>query len=95
MRNALRDFALSRIRYIEPVSKKISLLNSMPSVKEYLRKNFGLISGNNSIEISLKFTPEISKWISEQIWHSGHYKQRWQSISEISCNQFHGDKKGR
>jgi predicted DNA-binding transcriptional regulator YafY len=71
MRNALRDFALSRIHYIEPVSEKISLPNSIPSVKEYLRKNFGLISGNSSIEISLKFTPGVSKWISEQIWHSG------------------------
>jgi len=30
----------------------------------------GLLSKDASIEVCLKFSPEIVPWISEQIWHS-------------------------
>jgi predicted DNA-binding transcriptional regulator YafY len=69
LRNELRDFALSRIRSIETISDKITLPDNMPSIKEYMRQNFGLMSGEKSTEVCLKFTPDVSSWISEQIWH--------------------------
>lgn len=69
LRNELRDFALSRVRSIEVASDNITLPDNMPSLKEYMRQNFGLISGEKSIEVCLKFTPDVSAWISEQIWH--------------------------
>lgn len=71
LKRELRDFALSRIRTIEPVSQVIKLPSRLPSVKDYINKNFGLMSGGESIEVCLKFSPEVSPWISEQIWFSG------------------------
>ncbi|NWF91366.1 MAG: WYL domain-containing protein [Syntrophaceae bacterium] len=71
LKGDLRDFALSRIRTIEAGSKRIGLPKGLGSVKEYINKNFGLMSGDESIEVCLRFGPEVSPWISEQIWFSG------------------------
>jgi predicted DNA-binding transcriptional regulator YafY len=71
LKKDLRDFALSRIRNIEILNDKIKVPKEMPSIKEFIRMNFGLISGKESVEVCLKFAPEISSWISEQIWCSG------------------------
>jgi len=76
LKQDLRDFALSRIRIIEPVSQGVKLPKLIPSIKEYINKNFGLMSGGESIEVCLKFTPEVSPWISEQIWFSGQEVSR-------------------
>jgi predicted DNA-binding transcriptional regulator YafY len=78
LKGELRDFSLSRIRTIEPVSQLVKLPKHLPSIKDYISKNFGLMSGGKSIEICLKFTPEVSHWISEQIWFSGQ---------EVSLNE--------
>lgn len=80
LRKDLRDFSLSRIQKIKSVSEAITLPNSAHSVQEYIGRNFGLLSGGDSIEICLKFAPEISDWVSEQIWHTG------QSISADEDN---------
>lgn len=69
LRRGLRDFALSRIRKAGAVSEKVDMPR-VPSIKDYIRANFGLIGGEDSIEVRLRFTPEVSEWISEQVWHS-------------------------
>jgi predicted DNA-binding transcriptional regulator YafY len=71
LKEELRDFSLSRIRTIGPASGKIHLPPQVPPIKEYLRKNFGLMSGNESIEVCLRFAPGVAEWISEQVWHAG------------------------
>ncbi|OPY67674.1 MAG: hypothetical protein A4E62_02223 [Syntrophorhabdus sp. PtaU1.Bin002] len=71
LKDDLRDFALSRIRRIEPVTGQSALPATFPSMKDYLRKHFGVMSNSGSVEVCLRFTPEVSDWISEQIWHSG------------------------
>jgi predicted DNA-binding transcriptional regulator YafY len=78
LKGDLRDFALSRIRTIEPVSQDVKLPKRLASVKDYMNKNFGLMSGGKSIEVCLKFVPEVSHWISEQVWFSGQ---------EVSLNE--------
>ncbi len=78
LKGELRDFALSRIRAIEPASQIVRLPKSVASIKDYINKNFGLMSGGESIEVCLKFTPEVSPWVSEQIWFSGQ---------EVSLNE--------
>lgn len=64
LKGELRDFALSRIRTIEPVSQIVKLPKRLTSVKDYINKNFGLMSGGESVEVCLKFAPEVSHWIS-------------------------------
>ena len=71
LKNELRDFALSRIRTIKPASHAVELPAHLPPIKDFLRKNFGLMVGGESIEVCLRFTPEVSDWLSEQVWHSG------------------------
>lgn len=69
LKGELRDFALSRIRTIMFEDEKVALPPDIPPVKEYLRKSFGVIAGDGSVEVVLKFTPAVSSWVSEQIWH--------------------------
>ena len=78
LKGDLRDFALSRIRTIEPVSQIVKLPRRLASVKDYINKNFGLMSGESSVEVCLRFLPEVSPWVSEQVWFSGQ---------EVSLNE--------
>lgn len=71
LRGELRDFALSRIRTIEPTTQPVRLPDGLPSIKDYIRENFGLMSGVKSIKVCLRFTPDISSWVSQQVWHKG------------------------
>jgi predicted DNA-binding transcriptional regulator YafY len=71
LRQDIRDFSLSRIRSLEPASASIAVPSGAISVTDYLNANFGLLKGTESIEISLKFSPEIADWITEQVWHAG------------------------
>lgn len=71
LKGALRDFALSRIRSLEILAEPINLPKTLPSTKNFIRRNFGLMTGDKSVEVCLKFAPEVSSWISGQIWFSG------------------------
>ena len=55
---------------------------SSDSIKEYIRRNFGLLSKDTCIEVCLRFTPQIVPWVSEQIWHS-EQKQAIQSDGSL------------
>jgi predicted DNA-binding transcriptional regulator YafY len=68
-RLGLRDFALSRIRGISPVARNIDVPDDLPELKEYTRKHFGIMQGNTTIEVGLRFSAKIASWVSEQIWH--------------------------
>ena len=69
LRRELRDFALSRFISVETSNEKVKLPSALPSVKEHLRMNFGVIAGGKSTEVILKFKPNASPWVSEQVWH--------------------------
>jgi len=78
LKDELRDFALSRIRGIESILRPIKLPDYLPPIRDYIRKNFGLMTGDKAIEVCLKFAPDVSNWISEQVWYSGQ---------EVSLNE--------
>ncbi len=69
-RDGLRNFALSRIRSVEPSTLRFDTGIPAASVKKYIRKNFGLLSSDTATEVCLRFSPDIAPWISEQVWHS-------------------------
>ena len=71
LKSDLRDFALSRIKTIKTGPRSVKLPDNLPRIKDYIRMSFGLLKGGESIEVCLRFTPEISSWISEQVWFSG------------------------
>ncbi len=69
LRNELRDFALSRIKYMKQTVDKVSIPSRLPSIKEYTRKHFGIMQGGRTRQICLKFSPAVAEWVLEQIWH--------------------------
>lgn len=76
LRNALRDFALSRIREIRPAARKRRHRLPPASIKTYIRKNFGLISDETRMQVCLKFSAAILPWVAEQIWHPRQVQTR-------------------
>lgn len=76
LKNEIRDFVLSRIRSLSPSSRKISIRVPAVSVKEYIRKNFGIMNSSETVEVCLKFSPEIAPWLVEQIWHPAQEMRR-------------------
>lgn len=69
LRGQIRDFALSRIRAVQPSAEGLALPAGLPPIKEYIRRNFGVIAGDRSTDVVLRFTPGVSPWIAEQEWH--------------------------
>jgi predicted DNA-binding transcriptional regulator YafY len=61
---------------MEVMAEAIPLPRGLPSVRQYLRRNFGVIAGAKSTEVCLKFSPEVADWIAEQIWHKGQKLSR-------------------
>lgn len=75
LRGELRDFTLSRIATIEQAMAKIDLPAGLPSIKEYIRQTFGVMTGLCSTQVVLRFTPTIARRVSEQIWHDDQQMQ--------------------
>ncbi len=47
----------------------INIPGKIPPLKEYMRRNFGIIQGGKTRKVILKFSASISSWISELVWH--------------------------
>jgi predicted DNA-binding transcriptional regulator YafY len=69
LKNELRDFVLSRIRSISPCPEEIIPDISAEATREYIRRTFGIIHGNETLEVCLRFDAGIADWITEQVWH--------------------------
>lgn len=68
-RKAIRDFALSRILSLEPSEEAVRVPEDLPSLKEYTRRHFGIMQGDATREVTLRFSPRIAALVGEQVWH--------------------------
>jgi predicted DNA-binding transcriptional regulator YafY len=68
LRKEIRDFALSRISDPKVLKKSFRIPPDF-DFKKYFLSTFGLYKGKSTKEVTLRFTPEKSKWIKDQIWH--------------------------
>jgi predicted DNA-binding transcriptional regulator YafY len=68
LRKEIRDFALSRISEVKVLAKSFKTPADF-DFKKYFLSTFGLYKGKSTKEVTLRFTPEKSKWIKDQIWH--------------------------
>ncbi len=68
-RQALRNFALARIRAITQADQAIPVPADLPDIKVYTRRHFGIMQGKTTHRVVLQFTPAVSPWIAEQNWH--------------------------
>jgi predicted DNA-binding transcriptional regulator YafY len=69
LRKRLRTFALSRIKSFDKSDNEIKLPDNLPDIKDYLRKNFGIFYGGDTIEVLLAFSPKVAGFVKEQIWN--------------------------
>jgi len=68
LRKEIRDFALSRISEAKVLGKSFKTPVDF-DFKKYFLSTFGLYKGKSTKEVTLRFTPEKSKWIKDKIWH--------------------------
>lgn len=68
LRKEIRDFALSRISEAKVLKKSFRTPADF-DFKKYFLSTFGLYKGKSTKEVTLRFTPDKSKWIKDQIWH--------------------------
>lgn len=68
-RNGLRDFVLSRITSVSSSKEAAALPADLPPVKEYVRRNFGIMQGGKTFEVKLLFEQVVAGWVGEQVWH--------------------------
>lgn len=69
LKGEIRDFALSRIRTLEPSKENLNLPKDLPPVKDIIKKQFGIFSGSKETLVALRFSREASRFVKEQIWH--------------------------
>lgn len=75
LRKEIRDFSLSRISGAE-ILEEVFKLPSGFNFQEYLHSSFGIYKGKVQKKVTLRFSPEKSRWIRDQIWHRDQ-KQRY------------------
>ncbi len=63
-----RYFSLSRISAIKTSDEHIDIM-AIHDIKTGIDNCFGILTGGIPQEVCLRFKPEISDWIKEQIWH--------------------------
>jgi predicted DNA-binding transcriptional regulator YafY len=68
-KKGLRDFMVSRIRSAKRLEESLALPHNLPSAKEYVRKNFGIMQGRKGETVKLRFSSSVASWVREQVWH--------------------------
>lgn len=68
LRNSIRDFKVNRMKKPSLLEDSFKLPRDF-KFAEYFRSSFGIYKGKDQKQVVLRFTPEKSKWISDQIWH--------------------------
>jgi predicted DNA-binding transcriptional regulator YafY len=64
----LRSFALERIReqaLLDEAAKEVPL----PDLSAHFDQSYGIFSGPAEHRAELRFSPEMSRWVAEEIWH--------------------------
>lgn len=68
LRNDLRSFSIDSIRRVELLDAKAKDI-SEKKLNEILGSGYGIFSGKATQWATLHFTPEISRWVSNESWH--------------------------
>ena len=64
----LRSFALERIReqrVVDEAAKEVS----EAELSAHFDRSYGIFSGPGEHSAELRFTPEMSRWVAEEVWH--------------------------
>jgi predicted DNA-binding transcriptional regulator YafY len=65
----LRSFALERIRQQQVVDEPAREVSDL-ELSAHFDRSYGIFSGPGEHTAELRFTPEMSRWVAEEIWHA-------------------------
>lgn len=72
-RQALRDFALTRIQRLRVLEQVFSIPAGFDKAA-YLKNQFGIEKGRAPQDVMLKFSPTQARWMREKVWHGTEEK---------------------
>jgi predicted DNA-binding transcriptional regulator YafY len=72
----LRIFSLDRIDHAEPAPGP-TLATDPKALDRFLGASFGIFSGSATAWAVLRFSPEASRWVADEVWHPDQIGQ-WQ-----------------
>lgn len=75
MRKALRTFNLSRITDLKVLNNVFTVEKNF-DINKYLHSAFGIYKGKSIKTVTIRFSPQKTKWVKGQIWHRDQ-KEKW------------------
>ena len=69
-RKAMRDFVVGRIGEIKPTDNSFEIPEKF-DLGKYLNSAFGIFKGKSTAEVTLRFSPNKSRWVKGQVWFKG------------------------
>ena len=85
VKKELRDFVLSRIRFVGACENPVDARVPAARVKDYIRETFGIFRGEKTQNVCLRFAADIAPWIAEQSWHPAQ-KSRIEKDGRLSLS---------
>ncbi|OGQ98414.1 MAG: hypothetical protein A2505_06260 [Deltaproteobacteria bacterium RIFOXYD12_FULL_55_16] len=70
LRNDWRDFLLGRMTNCQ-IEETAFAIRAKEEWLLLLQNSFGIYQNRELFEVSLRFTPERSRWVKEEVWHEG------------------------
>jgi len=84
LRNALRTFAIDRLRAVRALEKRAKDV-SEKELDAYFASGYGIFGGKPKHTARLIFTPERARWVAEEQWHP---QQQGRTL-EDGCYELH------
>lgn len=79
-RNALRSFALDRLRYVKILARRAKDI-AEKELDAHFASGYGIFGGKSRHIAQLLFTPQRARWVAEEQWHP---KQQGQMLEDGS-----------
>ena len=68
LRNDWRDFVLGRMSLCQ-VERTVFSIHPRQEWAPFLNDTFGIFQNRGSFDVILRFTPERSRWVRDEVWH--------------------------
>ncbi len=68
-RKGLRSFSIDAIKQVEILAETAKDINEQ-YLNDELASGYGIFSGAETHQAELRFSPEIARWVSRELWHS-------------------------
>jgi len=74
LRNEWRDFVLGRMTICKVEAEEFTI-RPKQEWQPFLNDTFGIFQNKRSFNVTLKFSPERSRWIKGEVWHEGQTEE--------------------